>query len=295
VRTRRPEPLAGRTVVVTGAGSGIGRALARRLSGAGCSIAIADIDVDGLAETAHTLVGAVFTRALDVRDAEAFHEFAAEVKGWAPAPLGAVVNNAGVAVSASVADGDVEDDRWLHDINFHGVVNGTRAFLPMFLAQNAGTIVNLSSVYGLVAVPNHSAYCASKFAVRGFTESLRAELHDTGVRAVAVHPGGIKTNIARNARVRHDPEGRGRTAEQIAQEFDATAMTTPERAAEVIHRGVDAGRARILVGADAALVDVLARVSPSRAPRLIARLESLLGERSAAASVTVPESAATTR
>jgi len=295
VRSRKPEPLAGRTVLVTGAASGIGRALARRLSGAGCPVVIADVDADGLAETASALAGAVLSRTLDVRDAEAFHELAAEVQSWAPAPLGAVVNNAGVAVSSSVADADVEDDRWLHDINFHGVVNGTRAFLPILLAQDAGTIVNLSSVYGLVAVPNHSAYCASKFAVRGFTESLRAELHDTGVRAVAVHPGGIKTNIARNARVPRDPEGRGRTAEQIAQEFDATAMTTPERAAEVIHRGVDAGRARILVGADAVLVDVLGRVSPTRAHRVLARLESLLSGASPDQSATVSDLTVTTR
>ena len=141
--------------------------------------------------------------------------FADEVRDWAPAPLGAVFNNAGVAVSSSVLDTVAEDDDWLWDINFHGVVNGTRAFLPILAAQDSGAIVNTSSVFGLVGMPNQSAYCAAKFAVRGFTDSLRQELRGTGVRAVNVHPGGINTNIVRNARFRKDPEGRGRSHDQM--------------------------------------------------------------------------------
>ncbi|MDT5077912.1 MAG: hypothetical protein QOJ80_2549 [Mycobacterium sp.] len=128
------------------------------------------------------------TRVLDVRDAQDQLAFAEEVRDWAPAPLGAVFNNAGVAVSSPVLDTVVEDDAWLWDINFHGVVNGTRAFLPILVEQDCGAIVNTSSVYGLVGMPTQSAYCAAKFAVRGFTDSLRQELRGTGVRAVNVHP-----------------------------------------------------------------------------------------------------------
>ena len=144
-----------------------------------------------------------------------------EVRDWAPQPIGAVFNNAGVAVSSSVLDAVPEDDAWLWNINFHGVVNGTRAFLPILVEQDEGAIVNTSSVFGLVGMPTQSAYCSAKFAVRGFTDSLRQELRGTGVTAVNVHPGGINTNIVRNGRFRKDPEGRGRTQEQMAKEFAA--------------------------------------------------------------------------
>lgn len=268
----RPEPLAGRTAVVTGAASGIGRALARRLAAAGCPVAIADVDERGLKETSADLTGPVLRQVLDVRDAAAVTAFAGAVREWAPAPLGAVFNNAGVAIGSSVLGAVPADDDWLHDINFRGVVNGVRAFLPALVAQDAGTIVNTSSVYGLIGVPYQSAYCAAKFAVRGFTEALRQELRGTGVRAATVHPGGVKTNIARNARFRADPEGRGRTHEQIAAEFDAIARTTPERAAAIIHKGVDRGKARILVGPDAYVVDALARLAPTRYYDIVAGL-----------------------
>jgi short-subunit dehydrogenase len=187
-----------------------------------------------------------------------------------PAPLGAVFNNAGVAVAASVLDGSPEDDDWLHRINFHGVVNGTRAFLPILVEQDAGVIVNTSSVFGLVGMPYNSAYCASKFAVRGFTDSLRQELRGTGVSAVNVHPGGISTNIVRNGRMRADPTGLGRTKEQMVEEFEAITRTSPEKAAEIIHRGVERGKARILVGPDAYMFDALARIAPTHYFDLIA-------------------------
>lgn len=276
MRTPRTERLAGQTVVITGAASGIGRALAQRLSRRGCPIVAADVDEVGLAETARSLSSPTLSKVLDVRSAAQFTALAAEVRGWMPNRLGAVFNNAGVAVNATVAEGDPSDDQWLHDINFHGVVNGTRAFLPMLLDQRSGAVVNLSSVFGLVAVPYHSAYCASKFAVRGYTESLRHELRGTGVRSITVHPGGIATNIANNARVRKDPAGRGRTQAEMANEFNASAMTTPERAARIIHRGVDKGKPRILVGPDAYLVDILARVTPTRAADALTALEAKL-------------------
>ena len=275
----RRRTISGRTVVITGAASGIGRALAQRLSAHSCPVAIADIDEQGLKETAAGLRGPVLTRTLDVRDAADQHDFAGEVRDWAPAPIGAVFNNAGVAVSSTVIDAVVEDDNWLWDINFHGVVNGTRAFLPILVEQDEGAIVNTSSVFGLVGMPTQSAYCSAKFAVRGFTDSLRQELRGTGVTAINVHPGGIDTNIVRNARFRKDPEGLGRSQEQIADEFGAITLTQPDKAAEIIHRGVEAGKARILVGPDAYAFDALSRIAPSYYYDVIGFVQSRLRTR----------------
>jgi len=168
----------------------------------------------------------------------------------------------------------------LHSINFGGVVNGTRAFLPILVEQNDGVIVNTSSVFGLVGMPGQSAYCAAKFAVRGFTDALRQELRGTGVTAVNVHPGGIKTNIVRNGRLHNDPEGRPR--EQLVAEFDAIAMTTPDKAAEVIQNGVERGKARILVGPDAYLFDALGRLAPTRYFDVLSVLEGGLRARRSA-------------
>lgn len=277
---QRPR-LTGRPVMITGAASGIGRALAIRLSRAGSPVAIADNDESGLKETAASLPGRVLVRVLDVRDADDQLRFACEVRDWLTAPLAAVFNNAGVAVTSSVLDTVAADDDWLHDINFHGVVNGTRAFLPILVEQDAGVIVNTSSVFGLAGMPYQSAYCAAKFAVRGFTESLRHELRNTGVRAVTVHPGGITTNIARNARVRRDPEGLGRTREQMAAQFEAITMTSPEKAAAIIHSGVEKGKARVLVGPDAYLFDALTRITPTHYYAVLSRLQSRLRARAA--------------
>jgi NAD(P)-dependent dehydrogenase (short-subunit alcohol dehydrogenase family) len=247
-------------------------------------VAIADVDEKGLKETDASLHGPTLARVLDVRDAEAQRDFAAEVRGWAPKPIGAVFNNAGVAVASSVLDAIPEDDDWLWDINFRGVVNGTRAFLPILVEQDEGAIVNTSSVFGLVGMPTQSAYCSAKFAVRGFTDALRQELRGTGVTAINVHPGGINTNIVRNARWRKDPEGRGRTQDQMAQEFAAITMTQPDKAAEIIHRGVEAGKARILVGPDAYMFDTLARLAPTRYYDVLGRLQTLLRSRSQASA-----------
>ena len=274
--------ITGRPVMITGAASGIGRSLARRLSRSGSAVAIADIDEAGLKGTAKSLPGPVLTRVLDVRDAADQHRFAAEVREWLTAPLAAVFNNAGVAVASSVLDADPGDDEWLRQINFDGVVHGTRAFLPILAEQDDGVIVNTSSVFGLLGMPYQSAYCASKFAVRGFTDALRQELRGTGVSAVTVHPGGITTNIARNARIRKDPEGRGRSHEQMAADFEAITMTTPDKAAEIICRGIERGKARILVGPDAYVFDALARVAPTHYYDVLAQLEKRFRSRQAA-------------
>ena len=278
-RKRERVAVDGLTAYVSGAASGIGRAVAQRLSAHGCPVAIADQNSAGLEETAAAMSGPVFVRTLDVSDRHATLGVAAEVAEWAPAPLGMVFNNAGVATAQTVAEAAIEDDDWVWGVNFTGVVNGVRAFLPILQRQNSGVIVNTSSVFGLLGIPTQSAYCSSKFAVRGFTESLRQELRGTGVRAVTVHPGGVKTNIARNARYHSDPLGRDLTKEEMVADFDTLARTTPERAAQTIHNGVKAGKARILIGPDAYMFEALSRIAPTHYYDVLERVMLLLERR----------------
>jgi NADP-dependent 3-hydroxy acid dehydrogenase YdfG len=266
----------GQTAVITGAGSGIGQAVARRLAAHGCPVVLADWNEDGLEETAASISGPVLARKLDVRDRQGQMAFAAEVAEWAPKPLGLVFNNAGVTVLQGVADASPEDDQWVFDVNFHGVVNGVTAFLPILLKQRSGVIVNTSSVFGLVGFPHQAAYCASKFAVRGYTEALRQELRGTGVRAAVVHPGGVKTNIVANARFRADYHGDHADAQSAAKEFATIARTSPEKAAKIIHEGIEKQKARIRVGPDAVALDLLVRVAPTRYYDVIDRLEGLI-------------------
>ncbi len=269
------QSLAGKTVVVTGAGSGMGRALAQRLGAQGCPVAAFDWDEDGLQETVDAIAGPVLSRKLDVRDRQAQMAFASEVRDWAPAPIGAVFNNAGVTVSQVAADASPEDDEWVMDVNFWGVINGTRAYLPILVEQGSGVIVNTSSVFGLMGFPTQGAYCASKAAVKGYTEALRHELRGTNVGAIAVHPGGVATNIARKARFRVDD--RGNTDRGVLEaEFDKVARTSPEKAAAIIQKGVEKGRDRILVGPDAYALSILVRAAPVRYFDVIKKLEPLV-------------------
>jgi NAD(P)-dependent dehydrogenase (short-subunit alcohol dehydrogenase family) len=281
--SRKRVEVDGRTAFVSGAASGMGRAVARRLAAHGCPVALVDQDEDGLSETVDMISGPVLARTLDVRDRQAQLAFAAEVADWAPSPLGMVLNNAGVGTSQSIAEGSLEDDEWVLQINLGGVINGTRAFLPILLRQDSGVIVNTSSVFGLVGIPFQSAYCTSKFAVRGFTESLRHELRGTGVNAVTIHPGGVKTNIARNARYHAHPLEPGLSHEEAARRFEQMCFTTPERAAKIIHEGVKAGRSRVLVGPDAYVFDALARLAPTRYFDVLAFLEGLSARRTGGA------------
>jgi NAD(P)-dependent dehydrogenase (short-subunit alcohol dehydrogenase family) len=271
---RRTRSLDGRTAVVTGAGSGIGRALAQRLSRHGSPVALCDWDETALAETAATIGGPVLTRGLDVRDRQGQMAWAAQVREWAPTPVGLVINNAGVTVSQTASDASPEDDEWVIDVNFWGVVHGTRAYLPILREAGSGAIVNISSVFGLIGFPTQSAYCASKFAVRGYTESLRHELRGSGIDAIAVHPGGIATKIVEHARFRVDRNG-GTDHGVLVQEFAALARTSPERAAETIHTGVQRGKDRILIGPDAVFLSLLTRIAPVHYYDVIARLEPL--------------------
>jgi NAD(P)-dependent dehydrogenase (short-subunit alcohol dehydrogenase family) len=273
---RRHHPnLDGRTAVVSGAGSGIGRALAQRLAAYGSPVAICDWDEDGLAETAASISGPVLQQKLDVRDRQGQMAFAATVRDWAPAPIGMVFNNAGVTVSQTAAAAAPEDDEWVIDINFWGVVHGTRAYLPILLEEGTGVIVNTSSVFGLVGFPTQTAYCASKFAVRGYTESLRHELRGTGVRAIAVHPGGIATKIVEHARFHVDSRG-GTDRDAFVKEFAQLARTSPERAAKTIHGAVQRGSDRILIGPDAYVISMISRLVPVHYYDVFERLEPLI-------------------
>jgi NAD(P)-dependent dehydrogenase (short-subunit alcohol dehydrogenase family) len=249
---------AGKVAVVTGAGSGIGRALVLGLLAEGASVAASDIDEVGLRETA-AKAGAgerLRTHRLDVADRDAVYAHAERVV----ADFGGVdlvFNNAGVALKGSVRQMTDADLTWVMDIDFWGVVHGTRAFLPHLVSRGGGHIVNVSSVFGLIGVPTQSAYNAAKFAVRGFTEALRQEMQaeKTGIGVSCVHPGGIKTNIARNGRT-SDPE----EMKSFGKSLDAVAMTTPKKAARTILNGVRRDKARILVGPDAYLLDALPRL-----------------------------------
>lgn len=253
------QTLHGKTVVITGAGSGIGRALAIQASGEGARLAISDIDADGLAATARMCgSGAdLHTARLDVADRAAWTPYAAEVFERF-GHVNVIVNNAGVALSSNIIDMSYDDLEWLMNINFWGVVHGTKTFLPHLVESGDGHVVNISSLFGLLAVPSQSAYNAAKFAVRGFTEALRMEMQDAGhpVGVTCVHPGGIKTSIARSGRgdALHDPA-------EVAAHFDENlARTTPERAAEVIWRAVRRNKARALVGTDAKVLDLVVRL-----------------------------------
>lgn len=271
----KPKSINGRTAVITGAGSGIGRALAQRLARHGCPVALCDWNEEGLEETAAAIDGPVIFRKLDVRDRQAQFTFAAEVQEWAPAPVGLVVNNAGVTVSQTVLEGSPEDDQWVIDVNFWGVVHGNRAWLPVLVGNGDGAIVNVSSVFGLVGWPTQAAYCASKAAVKGWTESLRHELRGTDVRAIAVHPGGIATNIVNNARFHVDDRGNTDHG-ALKRDFDKVARTSPERAAKTIHLGVEAGKDRILIGPDASALAALVRLAPVHYYDVIKRLEPIV-------------------
>ncbi|MET0648808.1 MAG: SDR family NAD(P)-dependent oxidoreductase [Pyrinomonadaceae bacterium] len=254
--------LAGRTAVITGAGGGIGRAIAVSLARRRCNLALADIDEAGMAGTAD-LVRVhgvrVTCRRLDVADRAAVAAFPSAVAAE-HAGVDLLVNNAGVAVGGTFEQVSEEDFEWLFEINFWGVVRMTRAFLPLLCASGDARIVNLSSVFGLVAPPEQVAYAASKFAVRGFSEALRHELNGSGVGVTVVHPGGVATSISEKARA-----PAGVSDEDVArrrEKFRKLLRLPPEVAGETIVRGVERRQSRVLVGSDAKLLSIIARVLP---------------------------------
>jgi len=258
-----------KVAVITGAGSGIGRALAMQLAADGARLALSDVNEAGLAETVTQLApGAVVrTYRLDVSSREAVFAHAAQVKAdFGTAHI--VFNNAGTNLFSTFEHQTIEEMRWLLDINLWGVIHGTKAFLPMMLAQREGCIVNLSSVFGLVGFPMHSAYNISKFGVRGLTESLWSELEGTGVEAVCVHPGGIKTGFESRSRMSAAAGPRETAMRAKATEL---LVTTPADCAAVILAGVRRGKRRIVTGRNAKLLFWLPRLLPSAYPRFLKR------------------------
>ncbi len=258
------QDFSGRVAAITGAGSGIGRGLAEALVARGAPVALSDIDEVGLAETVGRCEGRgvkVTSRRLDVADRDDVFAWADEVVD-AHGQVNMIFNNAGVGLGASVSGMTFEDFEWLMDINFWGVVNGTKAFLPHLRASGEGHVINISSVFGLVSIPSQSAYNAAKFGVRGYTDALRIELEIEGapVSATTIHPGGIATSIARNSR-RHDSVRTiGGDPEEAIAEFEKMLRTTPEKAARQILKAVERNRRRALIGPDAKVFDLVSRL-----------------------------------
>lgn len=259
---------AGKVAVVTGAGSGIGQALAIELARSGAKLAISDVDVDGLAGTEERLkaIGApVRTDRLDVTEREAFLAYADAVNDHF-GTVNQIYNNAGIAFNGDVETSQFKDIERVMDVDFWGVVNGTKAFLPHLIASGDGHVVNVSSVFGLFSVPGQAAYNSAKFAVRGFTEALRQEMILAGhpVKVTTVHPGGIKTNIVRNMTAVE-----GFDKDEMVQTFDKRlANTSPQKAARIILDGVRKNKARVLVGPDAKVLDIIVRLTGSGYQRL---------------------------
>ncbi|BBX15377.1 acetoin dehydrogenase [Mycolicibacterium duvalii] len=266
------EGFAGKVAVVTGAGSGIGAALAVALGRAGASVAICDVDTEGLAATEAQLKALgvnVKSDRLDVTERAAFEAYADEVvKHFGK--VNQIYNNAGIAYTGDIEVTEFKDLERVFDVDYWGVVNGSKIFLPHLIASGDGHIVNISSVFGLLGMPGQAPYCAAKFAVRGFTEALAQEMALTGhpVKVTCVHPGGIKTAIARNATA-----AEGLDPKELAHEFDTQmARTTPDEAARVILEGVRRNKRRVLIGNDARAFEAVTRITGSGIQRMLPKI-----------------------
>jgi NAD(P)-dependent dehydrogenase (short-subunit alcohol dehydrogenase family) len=250
--------LEGKVAVVTGASSGIGRATALRLAGEGCALALVDIDEGRLEETARLVEAAGVRSSLhlaDVSDASRMEALPGEVV-QAHGRVHILVNNAGVSVLKSFEDHSLEDFQWLIGINFWGVVHGCKFFLPVLREADEAHIVNVSSMFGFIGVPGQSSYCASKFAIRGFTESLWAELRQTSIGVTSVHPGGVATGIARSVRVTNE-EAR----DQLHQTMEKYGHPADDVAGAIL-RGIRGNKLRVRVGVESFAVDWLKRLVP---------------------------------
>jgi short-subunit dehydrogenase len=267
----------GSAAAITGAASGIGRALALELAARGCDLALADLDAAGLESVSKEIAAATHARRVtvyrvDVADPKQIEDFAQSAIADFPA-LNILINNAGVALLGQFDEFDQAQMAWLMDINFWGVVRGTRALLPHLQRQRQAHIVNISSIFGIIAPAGQSAYAASKFAVRGFSEALRHELamnHST-VRLSVVHPGGVKTNIARKARAGLQLR-ESHNADELGERFERLARTSASAAAQRIVRGIERNQPRILIGSDARYLDVIQRLLPASYWSLLARI-----------------------
>ncbi|MGL5827318.1 MAG: SDR family NAD(P)-dependent oxidoreductase [Nocardioides sp.] len=284
--------LIGKTVAITGAGSGIGRALALECVRRGASVSISDLDEFSVAETERMIHQRTATRPptrrrlasgppatglrvdghrvhrahLDVSDRDAVMRYADQVVAHF-GRLNVMINNAGVSLTGTIGELSHRDMQWLVDVNLWGVIHGTQAFLPHLIASGDGHLVNISSLFGMIAMPGQSVYNATKYAVRGFTESVRQEMLVSGhpVRVSCVHPGGVKTSIARSGRV-----GAKTAKPDVVEFFDRTlARLEPAHAARIIVKGMVAGKPRILVGGDARVLYQLARLTGARYQDLV--------------------------
>ncbi len=257
-----------KVAAITGAGSGIGRALALNLAKSGCNLSISDVNEVGLAETVSMLAASgvkVTSATVDVAERKQVEDWAAKTLAD-HGKVNLIFNNAGVALGGTVEGTTIEEYEWIVNINFWGVVYGTKAFLPMLIESGDGHVINISSIFGLFAQPTQSGYNATKFAVRGFTESLRQELDMSkqGVSATCVHPGGIKTNIAASARMNDSGlAATGLSKDASAKEFEKLFRTTADEAAKIILGAVRKNKRRVLVGTDAKVIDMFQRVLPT--------------------------------
>lgn len=269
-----------KVIVVTGAASGIGRALAQQLSTLGAHLALSDINMAELETTQASLSGSgkVTLHTLNVADRAAWEAYAEQVVAD-HGHVDGIINNAGVALSETIENMTYEDMEWITNINYWGVVYGTKTFLPLLKQRPESCIINISSVFGIIALPTQAAYNATKFAVRGFTEALRQELVKTSVFVTTVHPGGIKTNIVNNGRIHASMTGEELSQEQQAKDFQKMAKTTPPQAADIIIQGTLNGKRRILIGSDAKLLDRIQRWFPERYTDIFAWLMKKLDKR----------------
>lgn len=275
-----------KVAAITGAGSGIGRALAILLAQKGCNLALADVNESGLTETRQLLsaypVKVTQTR-LDVSDEQAVYQWADDVEAE-HGKVNIIINNAGVALSGTVAGLSLDEYRWITDINFWGVVYGTKAFLPKLEKSGEGQVVNVSSIFGLASQPLMSGYNATKFAVRGFTESLRQDLELTNscVSSTCVHPGGIKTNIAKAARMSDSCEtATGVSNDAATADFEKLFINTPEKAARTIVNGIEKNKRRVLIGPDAKMFDLLVRLLPATYQKIFTLAVKMKGKQQA--------------
>lgn len=262
-----------KVAAITGAGSGIGRALALKLAAEGCDLSLSDVNTQGLAETvqqAEALGVKVTSQKVDVAQLEQVRAWAAETVR-AHGKVNMIFNNAGVALGSTVEGMSYEELEWLMGINFWGVIYGTKEFLPLLKASGEGHIINISSIFGLGAQPSQAAYNASKFAVRGYTEALRQELdlQKCGVSSTCVHPGGIKTNIAKAARMNDSLKSIGIDPRKGQQNFEKFLHVTPDDAADAILNGVKKNARRVLIGAEAYAFDAMQRLLPTGYQRLV--------------------------
>ena len=269
-----------RIAVLTGAASGIGRATAYALAEEGCHLVLSDVDADGLDETARvakTRSGGkqlkISTHVVDVSDRDAMQAFAKAVEDE-HGHVHIVINNAGVTVAGEFENQTLDDFKWVVDINLWGVVYGSKFFLPLLQRAGEGCIVNLSSMFGLVGVPMQTSYCATKFAVRGFSESLAAELVDQHIDVVSVHPGGISTRIVHNSR--QAGEKAKRSQRKLEKFFEKKAMPASEAAAKIV-KGIKRGSPRVLITKETYATDYIKRVFPALPPRLVSRARKLMG------------------